>query len=512
MSLITALTGASFTQPDAIINSGIGPLPSIPSNAPASFTSADGQFGLGFGSIAPYSYGANPRRITTQTQMNIPNKVQLVIPRLFIPAATASGGTVHDPVLEHATNDGDLVFSLRMNSGMQEGSRYWIKPYTNSYKCLKLVNLATANYLLWGLQVGTCLPDNKGHRWVEYYAHFCKNQEEPYALGGYTMEHIWNFLQTYLSPYGVQHGSDMQGGRHEGSATRVVTNSTDYVSAFAIEGKLLRVSNLWRMSEVNENDDLVLELAYMPPQIGPIQFNLCSSSRATRTESAPCPMGWWYLKPVVLPYKSIVEIPHIHIGRSQKAISAYTQSKWGAGTPAWNARACVQGAVLQLTFEPDFVMSDDMLLKMLTEWVLPGSGEEDHLQQRELLRRHQAGGGGPDNRDGGGGAGPPHHPGIMHRAGVITGGQVLGNDAGIPQPTTQNSQRDPVQQPKPKIIAPQQIVLGQHHSPAAAEPATTTSVNALEVFSSIAGGGGEQTQAEPRTKKQKKTVTITAQD
>ena len=316
--LVTALlsqTMSSMVPPNALINE-MGPLPSIPSWAPEAMTSADGTINkidhskLTQGILADfiYSYGPNPDRITTQTQNNIPNKVQRIIPKLFIPAAQSDGSAfqvsstlvpfplpsylthVQDPILEHATNDGDLVFSLKMNYEMSDhSSRYVIYPLGYSERAVKLVNLATVNYLLWGLQVGSLMPGNP--MWLKYFQYFCKTdhadlmhllsqkkEDNHYRIH----EMIWNFLQTYVAPFGVQHGFDTQGGQHEGSSTSIVTNAVDYVSSFAVEGKLLHVNNLWKACDVYEGDDVVLALRYMQPKATPILFNLSSSSRSHR--------------------------------------------------------------------------------------------------------------------------------------------------------------------------------------------------------------------------------------
>ena len=380
----SALLSGSITGPQSLINAG-GPLPSIPSSAPAQYHAIpDGKINppeqsrLLQGGLQDfiYAYGPNPSRLTTQTQMNIPNKVQLIIPKIFIPSATADGSAYQDPILEHAISDGDLVFSLKMNREMVGlGSQsYVIYPQGYTDRAVKLINLATANYILWGLQVGAQGRDSGGGRmWKNFFSHLCKSklpasffnetgEEENAAV---KMDQVWNFIKTYLAPYGVQHGSDKQGGQHEGSKTRVVsTNAVDYVSSFAIEGKILKMNNIWRAYDVNENDDLVLALRYMPPQSAShIHFVLSSSTRSSRTERASVQNGWWYLNPEVLEYKTLFDTPHIHIARSQKMISAFTQNCFGMDMPAWNARACIHGPPLQVTLEPCFVSSDLMWFK-----------------------------------------------------------------------------------------------------------------------------------------------------
>ena len=156
---------------------------------------------------------------------------------------------------------------------------------------------------------------------------------------------------------------------------------SDYVGAFAVEGKLHNVMNLWRGHDVYEDDDLVLELREMKPQPTSLILNLSSSVRAQRSERCCVTKPWFYLDPVPLKFKTITDVPHIHIGRSQKMINAYAQHRFGLDMPPWNARACVLGLPLVMTFEPCFRPSDEMLLNDFGG----GDGETDDEQLAETI-------------------------------------------------------------------------------------------------------------------------------
>jgi hypothetical protein len=397
------LLQGSFVWPNALINE-TGPLPIAP---PGQMGTPDGLINksdqtklLQNGLLDMiYSYGPNPARITTQTQNNIPNKVQRIIAKLFVPAAQTEAGTYQDPILEHATNDGDLVFTLKINRQMAEDStRYVLYPAGYSHGAVKLINLATLNYLLWGLQVGTQLQGGNS-MWLRFFNQLCKADHQPLlsrlqlnaANSGTSGEHdeevlemVWNFVRSYVSPYGIQHGFDTQGGQHEGSRTRVVTNAVDYVSSFAVEGKLLKVNNLWKACDVYEDDDLVLSLRYVPPRPFAIPFNLSSSNRSHRAENAPAHLGWWCLTPEVLLFKSLVDTPHIHIGRSQKMVTSYANPQFGNDMPQWNARAALGGTPLQITFEPCYMDSDKLFLKKNMLYLrLNESGEQQQQQEAQ---------------------------------------------------------------------------------------------------------------------------------
>lgn len=374
------LRNGNFRFPDSAINYGNSPLPLIPPNA-AQFKSADGQYrdsnALLPGRLYhPYAYG-QAARISTQTQMAFPNRVQLIIPALYIPAPQSDGLSKSDPILEHAISDGDLVFAFRMGMNMAGyGSNYYKAPYGHTAKAVKLVNLATLNYILWGLQIGKTL--SKPIRWELFFKALTEKGYKQImdgcsSKGDIKESTVWNFIKTYLRPLGVQHGGDQQGGMHQGDSNRIVTHgAVDYVSSFAIEGKLLHVNNLWRDHDVHENDDLVLALRYIDYPHADLQFNLSSSVRSQRTENVPIPKRFYFLCPEILQYRSFSDVPYIHIGRSQKYCSLYAR---GHNACCWDARIpVIPGAPLQMTFEPVFMDSDAMFYK---SWDINDKGNQD---------------------------------------------------------------------------------------------------------------------------------------
>lgn len=217
--LLAGLTGGRIRLPDSVINYGNSPLPQIPPGA-SHMSTADGLYNhvktlLPGGMDQPYAYG-KAARLSTQTQMAHPNRVALIIPKLFIPAPESDGhDTSGDPVLEHSVSDGDLVFTFRM--GNEYGNSYCQAPYGHAAKAVPLMNLATVNYILWGLQVGMRRPKNR--RWSDFFNKLTKGEMEKLirANGKKELDQttVWSFVRTYLRPFGIQHGGDQQGGMHE---------------------------------------------------------------------------------------------------------------------------------------------------------------------------------------------------------------------------------------------------------------------------------------------------------
>jgi hypothetical protein len=385
--LLSALTGGRIRLPDSVINYGTGnPLPQFPPGA-THMRTADGLFNhvtslLAPSAMKPYAYGPEGR-LSTQTQMAHPNRVALIVPKLFIPAPESDGhDSSGDPVLEHSVSDGDLIFTFRIPST----SSACQAPYGHAAKSVPLLNLATVNYVLWGLQVGMRRQKNK--RWSDFFKKLTKNGEFIRMLTNGEADEacIWGFVRTYLRPFGIQHGGDQQGGMHEGSSNNIVTHgATDYMSSYAIEGRLEHVNNLWRDYDVHENDDLVLALRRKEP--GEIlHFNLSSSVRATRTERVPVSSTYYYLRPETLPHRSYAETCHIHVGRSFKYCSMYTRTPEAA---CWDARvAVVPGAPVMMTFEPSFVDSEDMFYAMFESdcCIAAPRANEDEDESRKRQR------------------------------------------------------------------------------------------------------------------------------
>ena len=203
--------------PDLIMNEG--PLPKA---AGGQFSGIpDGEInervsGL-LNDVHPYVYG-QAARMATQTQLAHPHRVQMAIPVLCVPAPKAEAGCTGDPKLEHVFCDGDLAFTVNMPQDMLHAtSQYCLLPFGVGDAYAPLINLSTVNYLLWGLQVGRLQPN--GARWERFFTHLCRGQYKP---GGdnYAKEDIFYFLQTFIRPFGVMHGSEKQGGAARGEAVR----------------------------------------------------------------------------------------------------------------------------------------------------------------------------------------------------------------------------------------------------------------------------------------------------
>jgi hypothetical protein len=147
----------SIARPDVVMNSG--PLPSNDSSTwPVGFNgNPDGRIGVSselLEGVQPYSYGGPDWLSTQAAYLNIPHVTQRLVPAITIPKPLQhhmGGGTFS---LNHQVDDGDIAFVIRCmfsplelvqdkKKYMRQGVLFAIDP---------VVNLATVNYLMHGLQ------------------------------------------------------------------------------------------------------------------------------------------------------------------------------------------------------------------------------------------------------------------------------------------------------------------------------------------------------------------------
>lgn len=352
-------SGAGVQFPRVVMNDG--PLPPLNTGGYGSaFNTPDGIINQTkdlLSNLEPYSYGENAERLSTQTSyVNHPHRYQKIIPKIFIPSALGTPGTP-DVALEHAIKEGDVVFALRMPKDMMLGpSEFCAARNLPASSLTPLVNLATVNYILYGLQVGRLSGLQHANRWNTYFLKL--TQGKITAKTKLTREHVWNFIKTYIKPFGVMYGSDLQGGQHEGQYGPS-NNPVDYVASFLIDGKCIKTNNLWRELNISCGDDLILLLQETNSYQKHITHVLTSGSRSFREERTSSEDAWFYLQPSIRTHKNWSS-EHIHIGRSQFVFGAYTAG-FGMGRVPWDARASIIGHGIQITFEPIFHDKEESL-------------------------------------------------------------------------------------------------------------------------------------------------------
>lgn len=276
----------SINGPDVVMNQG--PLP--PMNTAGMSNGFDGtpdaKIDLAsslLGGVQPYSYGA-PNRLSTQTAyLNIPHIVSRIIPEILIPEPNVdgSGGFMR---LNHQVDDGDIAFVVRaMFSPFEmvadkkgfnrKGMLHAIDP---------IVNLATVNYLLHGLQrygYKDQPNDNEGkfQNWRTLWTalgldEYLQTEKQGLnaanvdynCMAGFRRKIAKHVIAHCITPFGVPRGSEKQGGQHQGLAYKSVTFPVDFVTSMVIDGKCSNLVNFWRLFDISAGDDLILFLEDAP--------------------------------------------------------------------------------------------------------------------------------------------------------------------------------------------------------------------------------------------------------
>jgi hypothetical protein len=129
-----------------------------------------------------------------------------------------------------------------------------------------MINLCTLNYILAGMQICTLL-DATRPAWDRLFNYLDKYRFPGYVAGAgahlYNFEDIKHLVRHLCRPLGVAHGSEKQGGQHEGSLAPV-TWPVDFVISLVLDGKDANMVNIWHRFDVESGNDLVLRLKHVP--------------------------------------------------------------------------------------------------------------------------------------------------------------------------------------------------------------------------------------------------------
>ena len=238
-------------------------------------------------------YNQDPSFSQEPSYLEIPHSIPKVIPAIMIPNAD---GTAKAP-LTRSVNYGDVAWTMRSPDGIRRhftdrapGASRW-----GDFPRDPIINVSTANYLLRGLQrwadADNIREKEAGYWWVV----FRNALNVDLKVCSQTMKHTEHTevykrkLMNIFRPFGVVHGSNRQGGQHQGGS--IVTWATDYVSTLVVDGKVQNLSNYWRHSEIWAGDDLRFELRWVDisdkkdPLSELKHYTLTSVPKSMRTET-----------------------------------------------------------------------------------------------------------------------------------------------------------------------------------------------------------------------------------
>jgi hypothetical protein len=266
----------SIPEPDVVMNSG--PVPSQdPSGWPVGMNGTpDGVINAAsdlLGGVQPYSYGKAARLSTQAAYLNIPHVTQRLVPTISIPLPLGRGMFQ----LNHQVDDGDIAFIVRCmfspyemvsqkKKYLRQGVLHAIDP---------VVNLATVNYLLHGIQRYGFHDDHP--EWHTLWVAMGIDEHFP-GLAAWMrlctddLDYVHRKLQTarrlvveyviqnIIKPFGIPRGSEKQGGQHQGLVNKSVTWPVDLVTSLVIDGRVINMINFWKADNISAGDDLILYL------------------------------------------------------------------------------------------------------------------------------------------------------------------------------------------------------------------------------------------------------------
>jgi hypothetical protein len=257
--------------PQVVMNQG--PLPGAGGLPQPLHEAPDARINYGsslLGNLTPYAYGEPGYLSSQNAYLNIPHKIQKIVPVVYLPEAKSPARELVD--LSHPIDDGDLAFSLRLdrksmfctglsNTSMRRaGLGTAIDPF---------INLCTLNYILSGMQLGIAGNDTS-NLWMELldnlnHQRFGRQGESgrDYIRNPINLNDIIHVIRHCIRPFGITRGSEKQGGQDE-STISPATWPVSFVVSLTIDGKESNVLNIWHNHELSAGDDLVLRLKLMP--------------------------------------------------------------------------------------------------------------------------------------------------------------------------------------------------------------------------------------------------------
>lgn len=254
--------GAPF--PDVVMNSG--PLPPTGGLPAPLHDTPDGRINYNstlLGDIKPYAYGEGAYLSSQHSYLNIPHRIQKIIPVIYLPEPDGKS-TFR---LSHSIDDGDIAFTMRLN----KGSIFCTGVKTSSRKnglgtCIEpFINLPTLNYILAGIQLAHIGNEDRS-MWNDLLFALDSTRfgkERNYEKQPLNVQDISYIIDCCITPFGIMRGSEKQGGQNEMTQSPA-TWPVPFVGTLVIDGKEDHIVNMWHDLNVDSGEDLVLRLKPMP--------------------------------------------------------------------------------------------------------------------------------------------------------------------------------------------------------------------------------------------------------
>ena len=262
------LTNGNIRMPDTQWNKG--PLPSIEGGPEGANGTADGKYNFNsslLSGITPYAFGEAARTGSDRNYQQIPHRSQQIIPLLHLPNANPKVEELVE--VSHCVDMGDVAFLVGTSrvqgilfDRVKQMDTLIAKselPARNAF-----VNLATANYLLAGLQRLEKKEYKMGFRHVSAWQRLADDLNfNPEAAD--KRQEMLKLFKTGFIPFGVCAGSEDQGGLHE-TGLAPVSSAVNHVTTLTVDGQNRDLINFWRHISLDSADEVIYRLDYLPTQ------------------------------------------------------------------------------------------------------------------------------------------------------------------------------------------------------------------------------------------------------
>ena len=257
--------------PQVVMNQG--PLPGAGGLPTPLHDTPDARINYGsslLGNLTPYAYGEPGYLSSQNAYLNIPHKIQKIVPVVYLPEAKSPATDIVD--LSHPVDDGDIAFVVRLNrnsmfcTGLKNSSmrRAGLGTAIDPF-----INLCTLNYILSGMQLGVNGNDSS-NLWLELLENMDRARfgrqggaGRDYATDPLNLNDIIHVVRHCIRPFGITRGSEKQGGQDEATISPA-TWPVSFVVSLTIDGKESNVLNIWHNHDMSAGEDLVLRLKPMP--------------------------------------------------------------------------------------------------------------------------------------------------------------------------------------------------------------------------------------------------------
>ena len=164
------------------------------------------------------------------------------------------------------------------------------------------VNLATANYLLAGVQrvTGRVEDDGNGQTnwgrvmhdlgWHKAHISYADGMNKTDS----DFPHVARVVRECLLPFGICAGSEKQGGQSEGNMAPV-QSAANHVTTMTVDGQNIDLVNYWAHENLSAGDQLILKLERLPT----FHFNHNHYYKSTSSQSFDSEKTCWQLVPSV---------------------------------------------------------------------------------------------------------------------------------------------------------------------------------------------------------------------